>query len=211
MATSSRIDRRWVRGLAALLVLGAAAIPLSSAWSNGGGSRAGGTPGASGAGAFSWLTARPAPSGWTSARIASGGATLFYPPGWKPIAGDRGTVSAALRDASGSYLGYLNVTPRQGAERLTGWAGFRASRNAQEGDRSVRIIAAAEGLRLAGAQASCVSDDYLSRVGSHPYREVACILAGSRSSNVFVGASRVADWPRLGPLLERAASALIER
>ena len=211
MATSDRIDRRWVSGLAALLVLGAAAILLSGAWSNGGDSRAGGAPGASGAGAFSWLSARAAPSGWRSATIASGGATLFYPPGWRPIVGDRGTVSAALRNASGSYLGYLNVTPRQGAERLAGWPAFRARRNAGEGDRSVRIVAAAEGLRLAGAQASCVTDDYLSRVGSHPYREVACILAGPRSMNVFVGASLIADWPQLRPVLERAAAAVIER
>jgi hypothetical protein len=211
MATSERIDRRWVSGLAALVVLGAAAIPLSAAWSNGGGSRAGGAPGANGAVAFSRLSARAAPSDWTSATVASGGATLFYPPGWRPIVGDRGTVSAALRNASGSYLGYLNVTPRQGAERLTGWPAFRARRNAEEGDRSVRIITATEGLRLAGAQASCVTDDYLSRVGSHPYREIACIVAGPRSSNVFVGASLIADWPQLGPVLDRAASAVIER
>jgi hypothetical protein len=62
-----------------------------------------------------------------------------------------------------------------------------------------------------GAHASCVIDDYLSRIGSHPYREIACILAGPGFTNVFVGASLVAEWPRLGPLLQRAAGAVIER
>jgi hypothetical protein len=177
-------------------------------------SRAGG--GAQGAerrvsGAFSWLRAAPAPKRWGSATIASGGATLFYPPNWKPIPGDRGTVTAALRDSKGLYRGYLNVTPRQGAEQPAGWAEFRTRRNTQDGDQGTRTIAAGENLRLTGARGSCVIDDYLSKVGSHPYREVACIFTGSRYTNVFVGATLVRDWPALGPAIERADSALIER
>ena len=58
--------------------------------------------------------------------------------------------------------------------------------------------------------ASCVIDDYLSRVGSNPYREIACIAAGSRATNVFVGAALIPDWQRLGPVIERAASSLLE-
>jgi len=137
--------------------------------------------------------------------------SLFYPGGWSRIPGDGGTVNASLRDAAGIYRGYLNVTPREGSERTGNWASFRMRRNHAEGDRQVQELVAAEGLRLRGAQGSCVIDDYSSRVGSHPYREVACIVAGRRATSVFVGAALQRDWPALGPVVERAASAFLER
>jgi hypothetical protein len=120
-------------------------------------------------------------------------------------------VSVARRNAAGLYLGYLNVTPREDAERLKGWAVFRTTRNRDDGDTAVRQVAAAEGLRVAGSRASCVIDDYTSRVGSHGYRELACIVAGRRFSDVFVGATLRSQWPTYGAVIERAASALIER
>jgi hypothetical protein len=158
-----------------------------------------------------WPSPQPAPGGWSAATIASGAATLYYPAGWSAVAGDRGTVSAVLRE-SGLYRGYLNVTPRQGDERLLGWARFRTARNRAEGDTRVRLVAAAEGRPFrAAARGSCVIDDYRSRVGANPYRELACILSGRRATSVFIGAALQRDWPLLGPLLRRAASALIER
>lgn len=160
---------------------------------------------------FSWLDFSRAPVGWPHATIASGSATLFYPADWKLIPGDRGTVTASLRDRAGLYRGYLNVTPRQGRERPAGWAVFRTQRNREEGDREVHEVAGAEGLGFGPARGSCVIDDYLSRVGSHPYREIACIVAGARDTNVFVGAVLQRDWPSLGPVVERAASALVEK
>jgi hypothetical protein len=153
----------------------------------------------------------PAPRTWGSATIASGGASLFYPAGWRPIPGDRGTVSVALRDRMGLYRGYLNVTPRQGAESLAGWASFRTARNTADGDRRLREVTAAENLRFTNAHGSCVVDDYLSRIGSHPYRELACIVAGKRYTSVFIGAALLSDWPELGPVALRAAEALVVR
>jgi hypothetical protein len=183
----------------------------SGAHASGAASGSEGKPAARSGEAFSWLAPAPAPKTWTAATIASGGATLFYPANWRPIPGDRGTVTAALRDSRGLYRGYLNVTPRQGAEQLAGWAAFRTRRNTREGDRQTHALAAAEGLRFSHARGSCVIDDYLSRVGSHPYREVACIVAGSRFTSVFIGATLVRDWPTLGRVIERAASAVVER
>ncbi|MEO9121112.1 MAG: hypothetical protein ABI355_18770, partial [Solirubrobacteraceae bacterium] len=137
---------------------------------------------------------------------------LFYPADWKPIPGDRGTVTAALRDVTGRYRGYLNVTPRQGAEPLNNsWAAFRTRRNREEGDEHVHQLAAADGLRFRDARGSCVIDDYLSRVGTHPYREIACILTGRRHTSVLVAAALKPDWPAVGPTLESAASAFLER
>ncbi len=157
------------------------------------------------------LRPAPPPAAWRRATIASGAATISYPGGWRSIPGDDGTVSFALRDRGGRYLGYLNVTPRQGAERLAGWAAFRTRRNAEDDDKAVRTVAAAERIRFAGAHGSCVIDDYTSRVGSNAYRELACIVTGRRDTSVFVGATLVSDWPTLGPIVKRAASSLIER
>jgi HAMP domain-containing protein len=165
----------------------------------------------SAAAAFSRLVPRPAPSSWPAATIASGAATLHYPSGWRAVTGDSGTVSAALRDDGGAYYGYLNVTPREGVERLAGWASFRARRNVQEGDRDVRVLSAVEHVHFAAATGSCVIDDYRSRVGSHAYRELACIVAGGRATSVLIGAAPVQEWPATGPVIERAASALLER
>jgi hypothetical protein len=193
-------------------VIGAAAILLLSAISSSRGSRVTktGTRAPLRTNDFSWLAPRPAPAGWVGKSIESGGAVLFHPPGWTQIHGDRGTVSFSLRDGKGLYRGYLNVTPRQGAERLARWAAFRTNRNRAEGDRLVRERAAAEGLRFANASGSCVIDEYLSRVGSNPYTELASITSGRRYTNVFIGAALTRDWPRLAPLIQRAASSLVE-
>jgi hypothetical protein len=151
------------------------------------------------------------PPAWSRAAISSGAATLSYPSSWKAIPGDAGTVSFAVRDSRGRYLGYLNLTPREGAEQLGGWAAFRTRRNAQEGDKRVRIVSASEDVVFANTRRSCVVDDYVSRVGSHSYRELACIVAGRHSTSVFVGATLRSEWSRLGPVVRRSAAALTER
>ena len=157
------------------------------------------------------LRAAPAPSGWPAAVLPSGAATLHRPPGWSLVEGDTGTVSFALRDAGGRYLGYLNVTPRQGDEHLRGWAAFRLARNREEGDHGVRELAAREGVAFAGARGSCVIDDYASHVGGNPYRELACIVRGSHTESVLIAAAQRGDWGRVAPSLVRAAEAFAER
>jgi hypothetical protein len=213
MVTATSEARGLIGAVAAASLVGAAVILLLSSAPSPSRSRVAkaSTPAPRPMNAFSWLRPRAAPAGWVGKSIESGGAVLFHPPGWKHTAGDKGTVSFSLRNGRGLYRGYLNLTPRQGAERLAGWADFRTMRNRAEGDRRVREQAAAESLHFAGASGSCVIDDYLSRVGSNPYTELACIASGRRYTNVFVGAALSRDWARLGPLIERAASALIER
>jgi hypothetical protein len=213
MVTATSDARRLIGAVAAASLVGAAVILLLSSAPSSSGSRVAkaGTRAPRPLNAFSWLRPRAAPLGWLGASIASGGAVLFHPPDWKQIPGDKGTVSFALRDGRGLYRGNLNVTPRQGGERLAGWADFRTNRNRAEGDRRVREHVAAEGLHFAAADGSCVIDDYLSRVGSNPYTELACIASGRRYTNVFIGAALSRDWAALGPLIERAAAALIVR
>lgn len=151
---------------------------------------------------FAWVNPRPAPKGWVVTRIPAG-AQLAYPPTWQKTPGDPGTATAALLGPGGRYLGYLNVTPRQGAEQLTGWASFRVTHNAAEGDRDVVRLAEATGLRFLTGSGSCVKDSYTTTTGAR-YIEIACIVKGPSSTSVIVGAAPPASWAQISPMLERA-------
>lgn len=160
--------------------------------------------GATSQGPFAWLHPQPAPHGWAVARVASG-ARMPYPPGWRSVRGDAGTATAALLSAGGLYLGYLNVTPRQGGETLSGWPSLRIAHNAAEGNRNVTRLAAARGLRFLTGHGSCVKDAYTTRTGAR-YIEIACLVAGHTATSVIVGAASPASWPRVSGLIERAIS-----
>jgi hypothetical protein len=156
------------------------------------------------AGAFAWLRPAQPPSDWQVARLPSGAADLAYPPGWRPIRTDPGTVSAALLGPHGHIRGYLNATPRSGAETLADWSRFRPTHNHQEGDRNVVTDAAATHLRFRAGTGSCVVDHYATV--SARYREIACIVRGSRATTVVVAAARPEDWNRLAPALQRSVA-----
>jgi hypothetical protein len=158
--------------------------------------------GASQPGAFAWLHPQPPPSGWTVARVPSG-AELAYPRSWRPQHGDRGTATAALLTATGGFLGYLNLTPQQGAETLSNWASFRLAHNADEGDRSVRRLSAATGLHFRTGNGSCVKDSYVTEVGAH-FIEIACLVAGPHAESVIVGAAPPDRWSQASAVIERA-------
>jgi hypothetical protein len=154
-------------------------------------------------GAFSWLRPAPLPRGWHVDRGASG-AILAFPPSWRTVAGDRGSLSAALRDRNGRYLGYLNLTPRQGDERLSSWTTFRIRHNEAEGNHDVRLLAARRGLRLARWTVACVQDAYTTSTAVR-YMEFAC-LTGGRHPSAVVAAAPPADWRLETPTLELAVS-----
>ncbi len=188
-----------------LALLGLAlAAALAFAGCGGAGSKPAARGGAvsSSSGAFAWLSPAAPPAGWALARLPSGAATLAYPPGWRSIESDPGTVSAALLGPRGKIRGYLNATPRQGAESLANWAHFRPAHNRDEGDFGLVTEAAATGLRFPSGSGSCVIDRYAT--SSAHYREIACLVRGSRASTVVVGAALPRDWARLAPQLERA-------
>ena len=155
-------------------------------------------------GPFAWLNPRPAPHAWSVASIPTG-AEMAYPPGWQRPHSDVGTASAALITSSGRYIGYLNVTPRQGDETLAGWASFRTAHNADEGDRNVTRLASAAGLRFLTGSGSCVKDAYTTSIGAR-YIETACIVKGSKSTSVIVGTTTPGASAQIAPLLERAIS-----
>ena len=180
------------------MAVGVAALALAGC-----GGRAYGAVGAKPA-AFAWLAPAPAPASWRTVRLPSGAATLSVPPGWVDLAGDTGSATVAPAGPAGFLKGFLNATPRQGAETPRGFARFRVAHLKLEGSRGVRIVAAAENLTLRGARGSCVIDDYLSHVGAHPYREIACIGGGQHAGAVVVAALPRAAWTAGAPLLEAA-------
>jgi len=152
--------------------------------------------------AFRWLRPQPPPAGWKLARLPSGVATIAYPRTWRPIQTDPGTVSVALLGHAGSIRGYLNVTPRQGTETLANWPSFRIDHLGDEGSTDVRLIARAHGLGFRSGRGSCVIDSY--RTSRARYREIACLVAGNRTSSVVVGAALSTTWAQQARTIERA-------
>lgn len=155
---------------------------------------------------FSWFKAQPPPQGWHVAQIPSG-ASMSYPASWRPQHGDTGTATVALRNAGGTFLGYLNITPRQGPETFRGWASFRVHHNHAEGDLNVRQLASASGLRFRSGHGNCVEDSYGTKTHAH-YIEIACIVAGARATTVIVGAAPPSSWSQEAPVIERAIEGL---
>jgi len=157
--------------------------------------------------AFGWLQPRPAPHGWRLARLPSGAATFAYPRTWRPIRTDPGTASVALLGDGRSIRGYLNATPRQGTETPANWPSFRIHHlREDDSSKDVRLIASAHRLRFRSGRGSCVIDSY--RTSRTRYREIACLVAGSRTSSVVVGAAPSKTWTRQAETIERAIASL---
>jgi hypothetical protein len=152
---------------------------------------------------FAWLQPAAAPADWSASQLPGSPARLAAPPGWRREHGDAGTRTEVLRAPSSRIAGYLNATPRQGAESLRNWTEFRVAHNREEGDREVRLLAGATDLRFRSATGSCVLDSYRTESGNR-YREVACIVSGRSATTVIVGAAPTHDWKTEAPMLERA-------
>jgi hypothetical protein len=153
--------------------------------------------------AFAWLRPAAPPASWKVARI-SGGATLPFPPGWRPLKSDPGSATVALLRGGKTIASYLNATPKQGTETLANWRNFRPDHNRDEGDRSVHLIASATGLPFRSGRGSCVIDDYTTSRAT--YREIACLVAGRTSSAVVVAAAPRREWGVQVATLRRAVS-----
>jgi hypothetical protein len=142
--------------------------------------------------------------------LPGGSAALALPPGYaRTPRTDFGTISAA--PGGDPLRAYLNVTPRQGDEQLAGWAAFRLAHNRAE---TMAVVAGTSAEQLSfrnGAIGSCVFDDYTARSGGRRYRELACIVRGTRASNVIVAAAPLESWAARAPELEAAVSGYLAR
>jgi hypothetical protein len=153
--------------------------------------------------AFTWLKPQVAPAGWSTWRLPGSPAQLSAAPGWRREQGDAGTRTAVLRTRSGEIAGYLNATPGEGAESTRNWTKFRVAHNKDEGEREVRLLAAATHLRFRSGLGSCVLDSYRTQSGNR-YREVACIVSGPSATTVIVGAAPPPRWEAEAPTIEQA-------
>jgi hypothetical protein len=161
------------------------------------------SPTNTGARSFAWLHPERQPPGWRLA-VTGSRAALAYPPSWRQIRTDPGTVSVAPAGARGAFSGYLNATPRSGEETLANWSRFRVAHIAAEGALHARLEAAATGLYFRSARGSCVIDSYSTTKAR--FREIACIVAGARATTVVVAAAPVADWAQQVGALRRAVA-----
>lgn len=164
-------------------------------------------PGRSPGPAFPRLTAAAAPAGWPHVTLPDGTAVLSYPPSLRPIRGDKVAVSVARVSPAGTFQLYLNATPRQGTERLQGWAGFRLGLLRSDDAASAQEVAAAQGVRFRGGTGSCVIDRYVTKIGAHHFEELACLVQGRTSASVIIAAAPAATWAQASPLLLRAVAA----
>jgi hypothetical protein len=157
------------------------------------------------ASALAALHPQAAPRGWRDARTSTG-AVLHYPPSWRWSRGDTGSATAILPGHSQHLLGYLNATPRQGAETLADWASFRVRHNVREGDSSVVTEAVASAVPFRNGSATCVRDRYRTSIRAR-YIEIACLVRGAIATSVIVAAAPPSAWARVSPDLYRALSA----
>lgn len=158
-------------------------------------------------GSFGWLASTTPPATWARLTVPSGLGTLSSPPGFRTVDGDPGTLSVALRNSAGTYLGYLNVTPHQGHETLQDWAAFRLSHLLGDDAVSVHDDATVQSVRTAAALRSCVIDDYVTTIGHHHFHEVACYVTSGSVSSVVVAATPSGDPAHVWTQLERAVAA----
>ena len=158
-------------------------------------------------GLFAWLRQTSVPRGWTQLGGTSSVGPLPVPPRFRAVAGDPGTLTAALFGPGGAYLGYLNATPRQGDERLQGWAEFRLEHLREDDARSAREDAAVKLVHSGNAVRSCIVDHYVTKVGSHHFHEVACLVEQRSASSVIVAATPSGDPAHVWAVLQRAVAA----
>jgi hypothetical protein len=193
---------RMIDGSRRLLVVAASIAASLGVW----GGAADGSPSVNAPPGFRWLQPQHTPHGWKLARLPSGNATFAYPRTWRPIRTDPGTASVALLGHGRSIRGYLNLTPRQGTETLANWPSFRIQHLGDEGSTDVRLIASAHGLAFRSGRGTCVIDSY--RTSRARYREIACLVAGTRTSSVVVGAAPSKTWAQQAGTIERAIASL---
>jgi hypothetical protein len=155
---------------------------------------------------FAWLRPAAPPAGWKTTAIPSG-ARLAYPPGWRSVKTDPGTASVALLGGGERFEGFLNATPKGGTETASNWSRFRPDHNRGEGNRNVRVLAAAQNLTFRSGRGSCVIDTYTT--SKTTFREIACLVSGPHSTAVVVAAAPNTDWEHHAATLKQAVSSFI--
>jgi hypothetical protein len=194
----ARLTRRPVGVLTSLVLLIAAAGGVAVAVRSSSAPKAASTQ----LGSMTAIASTTPPAGARKVTLSSGLGSIALPAGFVPVGGDPGTASFARLAPDGSYVGFLNVTPRQGDERLEGWAAFRLAHLRSEGSMSALEHGAVEGVPTAQDARSCLTDDYVTQIGHHHFQEIACLVMTGSTGDVVVAATPWGDpghlWMQLG-------------
>ena len=62
-------------------------------------------------------------------------------------------------------------------------------------------------MEFLGGTGSCVEDTYVTRIGAHKYREIACLVGGTRGGSVLVVAAPAESWDLYSPAVQQAVDA----
>jgi hypothetical protein len=211
------VRSRSVSMLASMVVALLIVVGVTALGSDGGGAGASPSPAPTGkpamvlrslvSGPFAWLASTVPPTSWTRVTLPSGLGSLSVPPRLRAIHGDPGTATFAYFGSGGTYLAYLNVTPLQGDEGLTGWPGFRLDHLRDDDAISAREDGAVQSVRTGQSLRSCVTDDYVTKIGHHHFHEVACFVMTTSTGSVVVAATPSGDPAHVWTQLERAVAA----
>ena len=184
--------RQILVGAAAAAIL--AGVGVSAAFAVGSGSQ------------FKWLASTTPPRGSTTVSLPAGLGTLSVPPRFQPAKSDSGAYSAARLASDGSYLGFLNVTPQEGDESLQSWDTFRVDHLRDDDASSAHEDGKVSSVVSGSVVRSCVIDDYVTRVGGHHFREVACLVKTASQGAVVVAAVPANDPAHLWGDLRRSVA-----
>ncbi len=156
--------------------------------------------------AFAWFAPGPAPANWHTYEAVTQTVIVADPPRLKPLGGSHGALSFAARGPHGVYFAFLNVTPQQGTENVTGWSAYRVGVLRAGGAQQIHVDASDDNLAFTGGTGACIIDDYVTRVGHSPFHEIACFVAGPHSGSVVVVAAPPTEWRSYAIPLERVIS-----
>ena len=101
----------------------------------------------------------------------------------------------------------MTIAPIHRSVTSWNWRQFRPQHNREEGDRSVRLVAATTGVSFRSGRGSCVIDSYTTSKAN--YREIACLVSGASSSAVVVAAAPNVLFNQQTATLERAVSSFV--
>jgi len=136
---------------------------------------------------------------------------MWYPPSMHPAAGDPYSTTVEGTSVGGKVSSYLNATPRQSDETLENWPSFRVEHLREESASTVTVLSRASGLSFRGGRGTCLIDEYVTKVKSNRYREIACYVVGMRSSAAVIAAAPASGWSGVAQELEQAVSSFQPR
>lgn len=160
---------------------------------------------------FAWFRAQSAPVGWATSQLPDHAAVLSFPAGIPRVYADPGAIAVGISTPTGLLTTYLNATPQQATESMSTWTRFRIAHLRDDATRSVTLLAAADHLTFRGGPGACVLDDYVTRIGSHHYREVACLVSGRHGGSVLVAAALASSWAAQHNTLYREVDSYVTR